>query len=247
MPSANDFVLRETVRNHPVVVATTAATGGVLLGGFVVVSAVRAVPQTRKPMARRRRKPLPRPRPRSKPVAETTGSALIRRKRRIGRLRSADLALSVARLHGRSTRARIARPRVVSTDKLDKPAVSRDRIAAGHAACGIEALRCAPRHRRLRSLRRAAGRCAACDRTAGGRSSVRRRRRSRRSAAVDGRSRPQPDVASLTPSAAAASKKRAGEEGRTREGQAGQRSQKPQDDGGQIATHDGDRRRASAT
>lgn len=37
MPSVHNFsVLRETVRNHPVMVATTAATGGVLLGAFVM-------------------------------------------------------------------------------------------------------------------------------------------------------------------------------------------------------------------
>jgi hypothetical protein len=36
MPSANRFVsLRDTVRNHPVMVASSAASAGVLLGGFV--------------------------------------------------------------------------------------------------------------------------------------------------------------------------------------------------------------------
>ena len=37
MPSVHNFsVLRETLREHPVIVATTAATGGVLLGAFVM-------------------------------------------------------------------------------------------------------------------------------------------------------------------------------------------------------------------
>ena len=44
MPSANRLAfVRDGVRNHPVMVATTAATIGVLLGGFITVEALAPV------------------------------------------------------------------------------------------------------------------------------------------------------------------------------------------------------------
>ena len=52
-----------------------------------------------------------------------------RRKRGFGGLRPADLAASVARLHGGVSKQE-SRPRVVSTDKLDKPTVTAIEAAA---------------------------------------------------------------------------------------------------------------------
>ena len=72
MSSAKRFsFLRNTVRTHPIILATSAATAGVLLGGFVTVQLL-ATPQLqgpRSPQAIAESKAV------SKPVAETTGSA----------------------------------------------------------------------------------------------------------------------------------------------------------------------------
>ena len=125
MPSANRFAsLRDTVRNHPVIVATTAATGGVLLGGFVVGSAVCAAetadPATAAPRqggATGRRSQTP------KPAAETTGSAPAGES-----VASADCDQQtwphLSRVCMEEYRSKNRSARVVSTDKLDKPTVT---------------------------------------------------------------------------------------------------------------------------
>ena len=73
MPSANRFALvRETVRNHPVIVASWAATAGILLGGFVTLKVMAPEPRAEKigtTHAAIETKAAP------KPVAETIGSA----------------------------------------------------------------------------------------------------------------------------------------------------------------------------
>ena len=124
MPSANRFAfLRDTVRNHPVIVATTAATGGVLLGAFRRRSAVGAA-AARAPTAQRqpRRRPSPT-KAAPKPVAGNHRFRAGGRTRGLGGLRAADLAPSVARLHGGNAKQESQR-RVISTDKLDKPTIT---------------------------------------------------------------------------------------------------------------------------
>src|SRR5215216_2861774 len=72
MPLGRFAFLRDTVRNHPVIASTTAATGGVLLGAFVAVQLL-ATPKlpsdSAMPLTAVETKAAP------KPVAETTGSA----------------------------------------------------------------------------------------------------------------------------------------------------------------------------
>jgi hypothetical protein len=117
--------LRDVVRNHPVIVASTAATAGVLLGGFVAVQLLApphkaqadgATPQQLAAQVKPAAKLPP------KPVAETTGSA------------SADSVApadcdqqtwpNLSRICMEELRRRNPAPRVVSTDKLDKPTVT---------------------------------------------------------------------------------------------------------------------------
>src|SRR5437016_8344744 len=80
MPSAKRFaVLRDTVRNHPVIVTSGAASVGVLLGAFVAVQLL-ATPQPRTdsapaPQAALASKGEAKPVSETKPVPETTGSA----------------------------------------------------------------------------------------------------------------------------------------------------------------------------
>jgi hypothetical protein len=123
MPSIKRFAfLRATVRNHPVVVASSAATGGVLLGAFVAVQLL----ATPTPQPRADRTPVPQAALASpavpKPAAETTGSAPAG-----DSVASADCE--------RQTWPYLSRPcmdemrnrnrtRVISTDKLDKPTVT---------------------------------------------------------------------------------------------------------------------------
>lgn len=119
MPSAKRFAsMRETVRNHPVIVSTTAATGGVLLGAFVVVQLL-ATPQ---PTAENAGTALASKAAPAKPAAETTGSAPTGES-----VASADCDqqtwphLSRACMEEFREKNRV---RVISTDKLDKPTVS---------------------------------------------------------------------------------------------------------------------------
>ena len=119
MPSANRFAsLRDTVRNHPVVVATTAATAGVLLGGFVVVQ-VFAPPKRHAEMASIAQAAATA-KAETKAPAETTGSAPS------GESVASTQCDLQAWPHLTGTcmeeyRNKNRGPRVVSTDKLDKP------------------------------------------------------------------------------------------------------------------------------
>jgi hypothetical protein len=121
MPSASRFaLLRDTVRSHPVVVASTAASAGVLLGGFVAFQLLapvhpRADSATATPAAISAKGE-------AKPAPATTGSAPASE-----RTASADCDnetwphLSppcVEEMRNKN------RTRVISTDKLDKPAVT---------------------------------------------------------------------------------------------------------------------------
>jgi hypothetical protein len=122
MPSANRFLfLRETVRNHPVILATSAATAGVLLGAFVVMQAlapskphadVAAAPQA---AIETRAAP--------KPVAETTGSASAG-----DNVASADCENQtwpyLSAVCTEELRNKNRGLRVISTDKLDKPTIA---------------------------------------------------------------------------------------------------------------------------
>ena len=129
MPSARRFaLLRDTVRNHPVVIASSAASVGVLLGAFVAVQLL-ATPQLRTDSAAGPQVAVTSnpqaaiaSKGETKPVPETTGSALAG-----DRTASADChqetwphlsppCVEEMRIKNRA--------RVVSTDKLDKPTVN---------------------------------------------------------------------------------------------------------------------------
>ncbi len=121
MPSASRFaLLRDTVRNHPVTVASTAASAGVLLGGFVAfqllapvhprADSVAAAPAAIAAKAE------------TKPAPETTGSAPASE-----RTASADCENETwPHLSPRCAEEmrNKNRTRVISTDKLDKPTVT---------------------------------------------------------------------------------------------------------------------------
>jgi hypothetical protein len=120
MPSANRFaLLRETVRNHPVVVASSAASAGVLLGGFVAFQLLapthHRIDSASGPQAVLASKGG------GKVAPETTGSATTSE-----RTASADCEnetwphLSPACVDEMRSKHRA---RVVSTDKLDKPTI----------------------------------------------------------------------------------------------------------------------------
>src|SRR2546421_6090358 len=127
MPSARRFAaLRDTVRNHPVIVASSAASVGVLLGAFVAVQLL-PTPQpgadsTAAPQAALATKAEAlAPKGDAKPAPETTGSAP-----------SSDRATSVD--CEQETWPYLSRPcmeemqskyrtRVISTDKLDQPTI----------------------------------------------------------------------------------------------------------------------------
>ena len=121
MPSANRFaLLRETVRSHPVVVASTAASAGVLLGGFFAFQLLAPThPRTDSAAA------APAAivaKGEAKPAPETTGSAPAS-----DRAASADCEnetwphLSPPCVEDMRNKNRT---RVISTDKLDKPTVA---------------------------------------------------------------------------------------------------------------------------
>ena len=134
MPSASRFAsLRDTVRNHPVVVASSAASVGVLLGAFVAVQLL-ATPQPRvdsaaapqagiasKPQAAIGSKMEVKP-VEAKPAPETTGSAPPS-----DRTASVDCEqetwphLSPPCVEERRSRHRT---RVISTDRLDQSTIS---------------------------------------------------------------------------------------------------------------------------
>ena len=121
MPSTKRFaLLRDTVRNHPVVVASSAASVGVLLGAFVAVQLF-ATPQLRTDSAAAPQAAVAA-KVEAKAVPETTGSAP-----------ATDRTASVDCDH--ETWPHLSPPcveemrsknrtRVISTDKLDKPTIS---------------------------------------------------------------------------------------------------------------------------
>lgn len=121
MPSAGQSAfLRGTVRNHPVIVATSAATVGVLLGAFVAFQLL-ATPQPgadgAPAQAAVQTKAVP------KPVAETTGSAAAG-----DSVASADCDRQtwpyLSDICMEEVRNKNRARRVISTDKLDKPTVT---------------------------------------------------------------------------------------------------------------------------
>jgi hypothetical protein len=130
MPLSRFAFLRDTVRNHPVIASTTAATGGVLLGAFVAVQLL-ATPKlpsdSAMALATAETKVVPKPvdeiKPAPKPVAETTGSAPTGEN-----VASADCEQQtwphLSRVCMEEYRAKNRSARVVTTDKLDKPAIS---------------------------------------------------------------------------------------------------------------------------
>jgi hypothetical protein len=120
MPSNRFAFLRDAVRNHPVVVATTAATAGVLLGGFVVVQ-VFAPPKPHVEMAGTAQAAAT-VKAEPKTSAETTGSAPS------GETVASKECDQQAWPHLTGAcmeeyRNKNRSPRVVSTDKLEKPTV----------------------------------------------------------------------------------------------------------------------------
>ncbi len=130
MPLRRFAFLRDTVRNHPVIASTTAATGGVLLGAFVAVQLL-ATPKlpsdSAMALAAVETKVAPKPvdeiKPAPKPVAETTGSAPTGEN-----VASADCEQQtwphLSRVCMEEYRAKNRSVRVVTTDKLDKPAIT---------------------------------------------------------------------------------------------------------------------------
>ena len=125
MPSAKRFAfVRETVRNHPLIVATSAATGGVLLGVFFAVQ-VLATPKSNSDNSDNlgTAKAAVEAKAAPKPEVETTGSAP-----RGDSAAAVDCDqqtwpyFSAACLE--EFRSRNRATRVVSTDKLDKHIVS---------------------------------------------------------------------------------------------------------------------------
>jgi hypothetical protein len=122
MPSANRFAfLRGTVRNHPVTVATSAATGGVLLGVFVAIQLL-ATPKPHSDVAGAGTAQAA-VETKAKPMSETTGSAPTAEG-----VASAECEQQtwphLSRACIDDYRNKNRSPRVVSTDKLDKPAIA---------------------------------------------------------------------------------------------------------------------------
>ena len=130
MPLRRFAFLRDTVRNHPVIASTTAATGGVLLGAFVAVQLL-ATPKSPSDSAmaltavetKVAPKPVDEIKPAPKPVAETTGSAPTGEN-----VASADCEQQtwphLSRVCMEEYRAKNRGARVVTTDKLDKPVIT---------------------------------------------------------------------------------------------------------------------------
>jgi hypothetical protein len=120
MPRANRFAfMRDTARSHPFLVASWAAMGGILLGGFVTLKMLQPEPRAEKigpAQAAAEAKPAPRS------VAETTGSAPG------GENAATDCDHQtwpyLSRACMDAMQAKNHAPRVVSTDKLDKSAAT---------------------------------------------------------------------------------------------------------------------------
>jgi hypothetical protein len=133
MPSANRFAsLRETVRNHPVIVASSAASAGVLLGAFVVVQLL-APPQPQVDSAGASQKVIEAKAPPPQPAAETIGSAnagpVTTGSAPSGEnVASADCEQQtwphLSRACMEEYRLKNRNTRVISTDKLDKPTIA---------------------------------------------------------------------------------------------------------------------------
>jgi len=121
MPSAKRFgLLRDAVRNHPVVVASSAASAGVLLGAFVAVQLL-APPQPRADSAAAPQAALAS-NVEAKPEPETTGSAPTS-----DRTVSADCEQQTWPYLSRFCMEEMLsknRTRVISTDKLDQPTIN---------------------------------------------------------------------------------------------------------------------------
>ncbi len=120
MPSANRFAfMRDTVRSHPFLIASWAAMGGILLGGFVTLKMLQPEPRAAKVGPAQA---VAEARPAPKPVAETTGSAPA------GENAAADCDHQtwpyLSRACTEAMQAKNRAPRVVSTDNLAKPTVS---------------------------------------------------------------------------------------------------------------------------
>jgi len=122
MPSAKRFAsLRDTVRNHPVVIASSAASAGVLLGGFIAVQLL-ATPQPRADSAVAPQAALAS-KVEAKAAPETTGSAPASDRAALGDCDQETWPhLSPPCVEEMRNKNRAAR--VISTDKLDKPPVS---------------------------------------------------------------------------------------------------------------------------
>jgi hypothetical protein len=122
MPQANRFAfMRHTVRSHPFLIASWAAMGGILLGGFVTLKMLQPEPRAAKvgpAQAVAEAKPKLESAP--KPVAETTGSAPA------GESAAADCDHQTwpnfSRVCIEAMQAKNRGPRVISTD--NKPTVS---------------------------------------------------------------------------------------------------------------------------
>jgi hypothetical protein len=119
--------MNETVRNHPVIVATTAATGGVLLGAFVMFQLF-AAPQPPRPDGTAQAAVETKAAPAQVTAqAETTGSAPASESD-ASKVASSECDQQtwpyLSRACIEETRAKNGGPRVVSTDKLDKPTVA---------------------------------------------------------------------------------------------------------------------------
>jgi hypothetical protein len=121
MSSANRFAfMRDTVRSHPFLIASWAAMGGILVGGFVTLKMLQ--PESRAGKLGPAQV-VAEARPAPKPVAETTGSAP-----------AGESAAAVdcdhqtwpylSRVCMEAMQAKNRAPRVISTDNLDKSTVS---------------------------------------------------------------------------------------------------------------------------
>ena len=121
MPSENPFTSpRDTVRSHPVIVASWAATAGLLLGGFVTLKVLAPEPAAKIGTVQAAVETKPAP----KPVAETTGSAPS--EQAVASSTDCDHQTwpNLSRVCMEAMRGKNCPPRVVSTDKLDQRTVS---------------------------------------------------------------------------------------------------------------------------
>jgi hypothetical protein len=121
MASANRFAfMRDTVRSHPFLIASWAAMGGILLGGFVTLKMLQ--PESRAAKVGPAQT-VAEARPAPKPVAETTGSAPAGEST-AGVDCDHQTWPYLSRACVEAMQAKNRAPRVISTDNLDKPTVS---------------------------------------------------------------------------------------------------------------------------